>query len=299
MKADINSQTSSVRTSLFCINNMTSNSNRLLILLGGSTSQDGKLIIQDEGSSNTDIEFTSPQIIANNECHHIVYVRDGSMGLIYIDGILEGTHNANFTISSDDLFSIGQEWDNLTTSPTTSQFYNGNIDDFRIWTEARTNGQIQANMNHELTGNETNLLVYYSFNQGISGGNNIGITSVTDNSQNNINANLNSFSLFGTSSNFMLSDCNIIETNIIENNTFLINDMLVYPNPNRGEFNILSKEETIESIEVFNILGEQIINKNVNDKLISIDIRNYSKGIYFVKLKSVKNHFITLKVIFE
>lgn len=284
MKANVLNQTSSVRTSLFTINNMTNNGNRFLMFVGGATSQDGKLVIEDEGSvAGSNIDFISTQVIADNQCHHIAYVRDGSIGTIYIDGVNEGSFTSNFTLASDDLYSIGQEWDNQHTgSPLTSQFYNGDIDEFRIWTEVRTQGEIQANMNNELTGNEANLLVYYNFNQGISGGNNIGITQVTDNSLNSNDGNLNDFNLNGATSNFIAGECNIITTTV-SNEFFMEDEIVIFPNPNNGKFNILLENNNNVRIEVYNINGQQIMVDNINISM-SIDITNFPSGIYFVKI---------------
>ncbi|MEI9959963.1 MAG: LamG-like jellyroll fold domain-containing protein [Limisphaerales bacterium] len=47
--------------------------------------------------------------------------------------------------------------------------YNGRLDEFRIWNIARSQAQILANLNTPLTGNETNLLLYYRFDD--NGGN--------------------------------------------------------------------------------------------------------------------------------
>ncbi len=41
--------------------------------------------------------------------------------------------------------------------------YNGTLDDFRVWNVALSQAQIQANLGVTLTGNETNLLLYYRF----------------------------------------------------------------------------------------------------------------------------------------
>jgi len=45
-------------------------------------------------------------------------------------------------------------------------YFDGIIDDVRIWNVARTQQQIQDNMNKELVGNETGLVGYWKFNEG-------------------------------------------------------------------------------------------------------------------------------------
>ncbi|MFD0895687.1 hypothetical protein KBB96_01800 [Luteolibacter ambystomatis] len=79
-------------------------------------------------------EASSTTTVNNNAWHLLTYVRNGSTGSIYVDGNLEATHTANFTLSSTDLWSIGQEWDNTTAS----DFLIGSVDDVRLYNKALT-----------------------------------------------------------------------------------------------------------------------------------------------------------------
>jgi hypothetical protein len=63
-------------------------------------------------------------------------------------------------------------------------YLNAKMDEFRIWNVARTQAEIQANMNKELSGSETGLVAYYKMNDG-SG------TSLADSSSNSYTATLN------------------------------------------------------------------------------------------------------------
>ena len=58
-------------------------------------------------------------------------------------------------------------------------FYQGALDEVRIWSVQRSQAQIAANMYNELSGSENNLKAYYNFNQGTPGGNNGAITEAT------------------------------------------------------------------------------------------------------------------------
>ena len=58
-------------------------------------------------------------------------------------------------------------------------------------------------MNTELVGNEAGLLTYFDFNEGIAGGTNTSITTVTNKANNALNGTLNNFTRTGTSSNFV------------------------------------------------------------------------------------------------
>src|SRR5690606_24359487 len=83
--------------------------------------------------------------------------------------------------------------------------FTGLIDEARIWNVVRSATDIAANMACELSGDEPGLLAYYNFNQGISGGNNIGITSLTSSADNCLatDGTLMNFGLTGGTSNFL------------------------------------------------------------------------------------------------
>jgi hypothetical protein len=77
------------------------------------------------------------------------------------------------------------------------------LDEFRIWNIARTSSQIQATIDTELVGTESNLKLYYNFNQGTTGGTNTGLTTLTDRTTSGYTGTLNNFGLTGTTSNWV------------------------------------------------------------------------------------------------
>jgi len=62
----------------------------------------------------------------------------------------------------------------------------------------------------------------------------------------------------------------------------------IYPNPTNGNINI-SSEEIINKIEIYNIIGECVVSKNLNNINTTINLSNLQKGIYFIKIYSLKN----------
>ncbi|MBC7865062.1 MAG: T9SS type A sorting domain-containing protein [Bacteroidia bacterium] len=93
----------------------------------------------------------------------------------------------------------------LGTRPGGAQYFNGALDEVRLWNEARTQCEIQSNMNHSVTGVQTNLIANYDFNQGTGGGNNLGITTLPDLSGNAYNGTLTNFALTAATSNWIVS----------------------------------------------------------------------------------------------
>jgi hypothetical protein len=53
----------------------------------------------------------------------------------------------------------------LTIGGYPPNFFNGQIDEFRVWNVARTAAQIASTMNSALTGNEANLTGYWKFDE--------------------------------------------------------------------------------------------------------------------------------------
>jgi hypothetical protein len=73
----------------------------------------------------------------------------------------------------------------------------------------------------------------------------------------------------------------IIELGFNDNN--LSEGLAIYPNPSASFITINSKNQPIENVKISDISGKQIYNtSNINSDLKTIDISNFSNGIYFV-----------------
>jgi len=76
---------------------------------------------------------------------------------------------------------------------------------------------------------------------------------------------------------------NLIHTNV---KTQKPNNISIYPNPSTGQFTINGKD--IQEIEIFDVTGKTVFNVIASETKQSIDLRDNSKGIYFVKLTTLK-----------
>ncbi|MES2287096.1 MAG: lamin tail domain-containing protein [Bacteroidota bacterium] len=74
--------------------------------------------------------------------------------------------------------------------------------------------------------------------------------------------------------------------------------VIVYPNPSNNNFFNVSSSETIKVIELFNVVGQQVIQKegNKTDKLITIETGSLAKGIYTVKVLFDNNRTSIVKI---
>jgi hypothetical protein len=61
-----------------------------------------------------------------------------------------------------------------------------------------------------------------------------------------------------------------------------LNTINVYPNPATEQVT-LSSTNTIASVEIFNSLGQKVLNLNSDSNTVTIDIANLNKGIYTIK----------------
>ncbi|MBI3519500.1 MAG: T9SS type A sorting domain-containing protein, partial [Bacteroidetes bacterium] len=65
----------------------------------------------------------------------------------------------------------------------------------------------------------------------------------------------------------------------------LNNDLFIYPNPASNYLNVQYKSSSKYNIEIYNIIGQQVFEKqNINSNFIKLDISNFAKGSYIVKI---------------
>ncbi|WP_121665878.1 LamG-like jellyroll fold domain-containing protein [Mesonia aquimarina] len=136
--------------------------------------------------------------------HHVAVTYDSSLSSdkykLYVDGVLDTendiTTSLNTTVNTDMI--IGRR-----INASFGGFFSGSMDELRIWDIALTQTEIQNSMNSEACPGASNLVAYYKFNDGIAGGSNTSLTSVSDSSGNANDGTLNNFSLTGSSSNFV------------------------------------------------------------------------------------------------
>jgi len=96
----------------------------------------GQTTIYD--GANNNFEGHSITNVSDGVWHMLTHARKGSIGYVYVDGLLESIHTADWDFSSTDRWSIGQEWDNLTAS----NFLTGSVDDVRIYNRTLWETQI-------------------------------------------------------------------------------------------------------------------------------------------------------------
>jgi len=94
------------------------------------------------------------------EWFHLTVRRYSGQLEVFINGVqLGSTINSTHNIQISNVVRIG------SSVHAGGQYFNGNMDEVRIWNIARTDEEIQSKMNSNLTGSETGLIGYWNFNE--------------------------------------------------------------------------------------------------------------------------------------
>ena len=159
----------------------------------------GKPILSREASP-WGVTATNPMPV--NEWHHIAATYDGSQTKIYVDGVVNNTTSAPLSINQN-VSAIKVNIGAGLANNSPAYLFKGELDEIRVWNIARTATQIQQSFITTLQGNESGLVAYYDFNQGIAGGNNASVTAVVNTVNSASNGTLTNFTKTGTTSNFI------------------------------------------------------------------------------------------------
>ena len=128
--------------------NSTSTSSQQFVAAFNTLTGNNRLMFGHQGGNNVievyDSTFhTGSTPVIDNTWHHVAYVLDNSHNIVtvYVDGDYEFEFSSGASIASNDLFTMGQEYDN---GPVTSDFFVGALDEVKIWNIALDYTAIQA-----------------------------------------------------------------------------------------------------------------------------------------------------------
>lgn len=129
------------------------------------------------GTTTNTVTYVNPAL---NEWHHVAGVHDSSAGTLtlYLDRTVNNTTSTSFTTINNSNSGIA-----LGHFPGFCQYFNGQLDEVRIWNRRRNEAEITAYSNGQLIGNDFGLAAYYSME-------NISASSIIDGSTNSNNATI-------------------------------------------------------------------------------------------------------------
>ena len=103
--------------------------------------------------------ITGTGVLDVNQWHHIAAVNNNGVRTLYVDGVQQSISGASLNVSQNsDALKLGSDY--------SGRFFDGKIDEVRIWNTARAPDEIINYMDSTLTGSEEGLVAYYDFNEG-------------------------------------------------------------------------------------------------------------------------------------
>lgn len=213
-----------------------------------------------------------------NQWNHFFLVFDGTTLKLYSGTTLVGTTPASGTApaSNTTTLKIG-----LVQYQTFNWYHNGYIDEVSLWNKGLSASEISTiianNGDIANPAGETNLKLYYKFNQGIPYGNNPGLTTLLDEKA-TANGTLANFALAGSSSNWGSAT--------LAANSFDENKSVVYPNPTSGILNFSGISE-IQNVKIIDLYGRVILDKNLETtQEATIDVNQLQSGTYIAVINN-------------
>ncbi len=147
--------------------------------------------------------------------HHVALVVDAPAAnlKLYVDG--EAEVNVNSPLLSANIDNSANTF--IGTERTLIAFYKGSIDEVRMYNSALTQSNIRADMTSTASTLPANLVSYYNFDEGTSGGSNTTTNWLID-SQSSNHGTLANFALSGSNSNWVESYSMVIPSLLVATN---------------------------------------------------------------------------------
>nr|WP_162847063.1 MBG domain-containing protein [Mucilaginibacter gracilis] len=137
---------------------------------------------------------------------HLACTWDGATMNMYYNGVLQGTSALTGSFGpSNDPYRIGASY--LSQGKLI-----GSLDEVRVFNTVRSPANIQADMLVPIDPATTGLQAYFNYDQGVPGGNNTGITTLTDLTANHYDGAFSGVTLTGNTSNFVESYAMVVPT---------------------------------------------------------------------------------------
>jgi len=166
---------------------------------------DYHLVYMDQSNPANSV-FSTATYSLNVWSHVAITVSDIGTDLeiyFYVNGIQDGPYIMNSNIlngTTDQQLYVSLRY------YSTSGYFDGNIDEIRVWHTIRTAEEIQNNLKSVLVGDEVGLSLYYPLDWGIADSDNAGRTIATDYVTNCLaDGSLTNFALSGTESNIVFT----------------------------------------------------------------------------------------------
>lgn len=78
-----------------------------------------------------------------------------------------------------------------------------------------------------------------------------------------------------------------------------IPEIIVFPNPATDYVRFESEQTLLDNIEVYNISGELVAKEIINSAEFSLNVSNFAKGLYMIKIQAQDNKVFTRKILIQ
>src|SRR5690606_20535848 len=137
---------------IFCLTTASSSYPAVLVRI-----VNGKIQYYMRSGVSRAVSVESNVSLVEGGIYHVAATYTGAQLQLYINGTLDNSLSSSHTVSANTGMHLGRFLD---------QRYAGVLDEFRFWSYARTQDQIQTNMYKTLSGTEAGLALYYRCDAG-------------------------------------------------------------------------------------------------------------------------------------
>jgi len=148
---------------LLDLHNDSNNNNRILIKTVASSNEISILPYASDGSTSGGTLITSGEAFQDGKWHHIAFTSSGTTKQIFYDGKLSNSDSIACNRDADPTMRIRLG----RLHPSSADYFTGQIDEVRFFSDVRTQAEIRADMFQGGTlANSGNLVARYSFDEG-------------------------------------------------------------------------------------------------------------------------------------
>lgn len=269
----------------------------LMITRGDTVTLDGHFSPNEWGDATM-----TPIAISGTQYCNVYYKHDGSNLNIAFAGSLQsaGYYSPEIVIDSDgsggSSFGNNDWWFHVSATDCESQGQYGNYNNCML---VRPNWLAAPNFQQGIVVDTVEIQIPFA-TLSIAEGDSIGLLFLLNNFQTIKKSNSSANHLDPSTWSKAMIDF----SSSINPAPGLEQNFKVYPNPNRGRFNLdlSSNSEKEVSLTVLNSVGEIVIRKNLNvssgKSSVNFDLSNQSAGIYFVQVNSGKEQVMKKLIVY-
>ena len=136
----------------------------------GIRASDGVLAADfEEGPTGASPSLNHPVVgttpIGTGTWHHVAATYDGTTWKLYLDGLQQASLTVGQPLGSASTVAVALA-SALTSANAPSGFFDGAVDEVRVWNVARTQTQIQTDINSQITSPQSGLVARWAMNEG-------------------------------------------------------------------------------------------------------------------------------------